>query len=82
LLEGQNVRFPVVVRVVKINVNAPGELASTILMLLVVAITRDPDTIIRNLVAILDCSGTLAPLEVEDVVRNVVPVLAEILRVV
>lgn len=82
MLKGQNVSFPVVIRVEKINVDTPVELASSSLMLLVVGITRDPDAIIRDLVAILNSSGTLAPLEVENIVCNVVPVLAEILSVV
>jgi len=51
-------------------------------MLFVVCITGQPDTIVRDLDLVLNSSGRLSPLEVEDVVRHVVPVLTDIFGVV
>ena len=51
-------------------------------MFFVVSITGNPDTIVRDRKLVLDGSGRLSPLEVEDVVGHVVPVLADIFSVV
>ena len=82
MFESEYTVFPVIVRVVQINIDAPRHFLSQILMLLVVGVSCDPDAIVRNLKAVLDGCSALTPLEVEDVVRDVVPVLPDVLRVV
>ena len=51
-------------------------------MLLVRGVTGNPDTVIRDHDSAFDSLGALTPLEVEDVVGNEVPGLADVFRVV
>ena len=51
-------------------------------MLLVVGVASHPDTVVGNVVSVLDGCGALSPLEVKHVVGHVIPVLANVLRVV
>ena len=55
---------------------------ASILVLLVVGVTGRPDAVVGDIVAVLDGGSALSPLEVEDVVGHVVPVLASVLRIV
>ena len=51
-------------------------------MLRIRGVTSYPDPIIRNTDSVVSCNFTLTPLKVKDVVRHVVPVLTDVLRVV
>ena len=51
-------------------------------MLLVVGVAGHPDAVVRDIEAVLDGGSALSPLEVKDVVGDVVPVLASVLRIV
>ena len=85
MFEGQYVSLPIVVRVEQVDVSAPSLFTSFIrcvLVPLVVRVTGDPDTIVRDHKTVLNGRGALTPLEVKDVVGNVVPVLANIFSVV
>jgi len=71
-----------VIRVVQINVDTPGQLTARVLVLLVRGVAGHPDALIRNDNSLSDSNGGLSPLEVEDVVRDISPVLTEVLTVV
>lgn len=51
-------------------------------MLFVVRVAGHPDPVVRDHHLVLDGHGGLAPLKVEHVVGDVVPVRADVLRVV
>lgn len=82
LLESHGRRGEVVVRVVKVDVDTPGELAAHVLVLLVRVVTRHPDAIVRDLYSLCARKSALSPFKVEDVVRHVGPVLTDVFGVV
>lgn len=51
-------------------------------MLLVSGISGDPDALVRDNDTVLNGNWGLSPLEVKDVVRDVIPVLTDVLSVV
>ena len=53
-----------------------------ILMSVVGGVTSDPDTVLGDVDLIVVCKWAASPLEVEDIICNVVPVLSGILGVI
>jgi len=51
-------------------------------MFLVVGIASHPNSIVRNFIAVLNGDIALTPFKIEDIVGDVVPVFANVLRVV
>lgn len=82
LLESQCGAVEKVIRVVEINVKAPVQLLTEGLVSVAAAIASNPDSFVGDNDALSLCGSGLTPLEVEDIVGHVVPVLSEILRVV
>jgi len=82
LLKSHHGVLEVVIRVVQVDVDTPRELSARALVLLVVGITGDPDAVVGDYDLVLNGHGGLSPLEVEDVVRAIVPVGANVFCVV
>ena len=82
MLESDHIVSRVVISVVQVNIDTPADLTATVLMLLIVAVTSVPDTIVGDGDTLFNSVGTLTPLEIKDVVGHVIPVLTNILRIV